>query len=133
MTKHIVSYTLPYTHRVQVGIEAATPQQAIDKASALFDTGDLWDDTAEYPLLFDDFEEDADAGVPLEFHVDQSLPDTATYPDPDASVRVLRANINARIAARLLAEAYQNAEANDASVAWEDINEAYEYALDSQC
>lgn len=71
--KYIVQYTLPYEHRVMVGIEAASPDEAIAKANELFDQGAIWDDTSEVPLLFDDFEENGDAGVPLEFTVEDEV------------------------------------------------------------
>jgi hypothetical protein len=86
MRRFVVQYELPYTHRVQVGIEAETPEQAIAKAQALFDAGDIWDDTPDVPLLLDDYEEDGDAGVPLEFTIEQELIDGEPWPERDASV-----------------------------------------------
>lgn len=64
--RYIIQYTLPYEHRVMVGIEAESREAAIAKAGELFDQGDIWQDSADVPLLSDDFEEQGDAGVPLE-------------------------------------------------------------------
>jgi len=35
--KYVVSYSLPYLHRVMVGIEASSEEAALTKAQAFFD------------------------------------------------------------------------------------------------
>lgn len=62
--RHIIQYTLPYEHKTMVGIEAESREAVIAKAGELFDQGDISQDSAEVPLLYDDFEEQGDAGVP---------------------------------------------------------------------
>lgn len=125
--KYIVQYTLPCTHRVMVGVEAETPEEAKTKAQALFDQGDLWMDR-DIPLLFDDFEEKDDGSV-LEFTVEQELAATDPWPEPDASVKELTRREAAFRAARLLVEAYQRGEEDGGSVDWDDLDQAYEAAL----
>ena len=126
--KFIVSYTLPYVHRVMVGIEAASEEAALTKAQALFDEGSLWDDTPRLPLLLDDFEEDGDSGQALQFMIEETLAEGEDYPPPDASVRAIRRGNAARRAAELLVAAYRRGEATG-SVAWEDLDLAYQTAL----
>ncbi len=126
--KIIVSYTLPYVHRVMVGIEAASEESALTKAQAFFDEGSIWDDTQRLPLLLDDFEEQGDSGDVLEFTIEQTLGEGEDYPPPDASVRAIRRGNAARRAAELLVAAYRRGEATG-SVDWEDLNLAYETAL----
>jgi hypothetical protein len=62
MTRYVVEYELPYTHRVRVGIEAESPEAASEKAKRLFDDAKLWCDTEEIPLLYDAHDLDGDAG-----------------------------------------------------------------------
>lgn len=45
--KYVVQYELPYVHRVQVGIEAGSQEEAIARAQQLFDGGDIWNDTPD--------------------------------------------------------------------------------------
>lgn len=127
--KYVIQYELPYVHRVQVGIEAGSAEEAIGKAQRLFDDGSIWDDSPDVPLLFDDYEEQGDAGVPLEFTVEQTLGDGEAWPDAEASVKAVRRAEAAARAAALLVEAYRRGEEHGGSVAWEDIDQALEAAL----
>jgi hypothetical protein len=93
--KFIVEYELPYTHVVRVGISSATPEEAIHKADSKFSDCTLWDDTPEVPLLYDDYEENGDAGDVLKFKV---VGEVGEWPDKDASVKALE---NDRLARRV--------------------------------
>ena len=124
--KFIVGYTLPYEHRVMVGIEADSEEEALVKAQAEFDEGTLWADTETMPLLLDEYEE-VEGGF-LDFRIEQALPEGGVYPPPDASVLAIRRDNAARQAAELLVAAYE-AGADGGSIAWEDLDEAYAAAL----
>ena len=120
MNRYIVQYGLDYEHRVLVGIEAASSEEAIQKAQQAFDEGAIWDDTGQMPLLFDDYEEKD--GQSLVFEV---IAKVDAWPVPDASVRQQRREAAAMLACRLLAEAYQRGEESGGSIAWEDLDEAH--------
>ena len=125
--KFIVSYALPYEHRVMVGIEAESEEEALEKAQAEFDEGTLWADTETMPLLLDEYEE-VEGGF-LDFGIEQALPEGGVYPPPDASVLSIRQDNAARQAAALLVAAYEAGEDDGGSIAWEDLDEAYAAAL----
>ena len=125
MTCYIVQYRLDYEHRVQVGIEADSPEAAIDRAQAAFDNATLWEDTAQLPLLFDDYEERD--GQPLIFEV---VAEVETWPEPESSVLHQRRAIAAERACCLLVEAYRRGEESGGSVAWEDLDAAHAVALE---
>ena len=125
--KFIVGYTLPYEHRVMVGIEADSEEEALRETASEFDEGTIWDDTEALPLLLDEYEEVGDSAV-LEFWIEKVLDEGEEYPAPDASVLNIRRDNAARRAAALLVAAYE-AGKDGGSVAWEDLDEAYAAAL----
>ncbi|MBU0501428.1 MAG: hypothetical protein KJ558_10055 [Gammaproteobacteria bacterium] len=91
---YVVEYTLPYTHRVQVGVYATSAGEAEAKAEAAFNECTLWDNTTEMPLLYDDFDEEGDAGEPMVFSVIAK----GAFPEAEASVKAVERNERARLA-----------------------------------
>jgi hypothetical protein len=81
-----VSYTLDYTHRVAVAVEARTPGAASALVNQGLDQGTLWDDPA-YRLIEDEYEED-DNGRALELDVKR----VKNWPTPMPSARSLIRN-----------------------------------------
>ncbi|WP_175684590.1 hypothetical protein [Burkholderia anthina] len=90
----MVGYSLDHTHRIVVGIRAASGDAACAIARAAFDAGTLWDDTPDMPLLYDDYEE-LDGQV-----LDFDATSIATWPAADVSVRAVKLHAAAH---RLLA------------------------------
>ena len=125
--KYVVQYTLPYTHRVMVGIEAEGAEDAIVKAEERFDCGDIWDDTPEVPLLYDDFEE-SDDGTGLVFEVVQALDEGESWPEPAACVHELRRREAAFTAARMLVEACRHWR-ETGGVDWVELGQIHDVAM----
>ncbi|HEU0197056.1 MAG TPA: hypothetical protein VFQ88_07610 [Nevskiaceae bacterium] len=125
MSKFTVEYSLGYDHRVMIGVEAESTEEARSKAEAAFSAGTTWDNTPDMPLLYDDYDE-MDSNC-LEF-VAQPV---AAFPPRDCSVDDLQGRSRAVVAARALVEAYERGKANGGSVEWEDLDAAYLLALEA--
>lgn len=98
LKKFAVSYTIDYQHRVVVGISALNAESAIKIATKAFDEGEIWEDTPDMPLLFDDYEEIE--GETLEFSAEK----VSEFPEPDSSVIKLKQDQFAYQACRSLLE-----------------------------
>jgi hypothetical protein len=128
--KYVVQYTLPYKHRVMVGIKADSSNEAIRKAEALHDQGDLMQDSAEVPLLLDDCEGD---DSPLHYTVKQELAEDEPWPEPYGNVNTRYQNKAALQVGKLLINAYRRGEAQGGSIDWDELDLAYQAALDAAC
>lgn len=122
--KFAVTYTLPYAHRVIVGVQASSAEAAVRVARRAFDAGSIWDDTTSMPLLSDEYiEQDA----LLEFSAEPVEAFKA-----DCTVEEGRRVEAARQACLLLVRAYAAAETSGGSVDWADIDAAHALALRAQ-
>ena len=124
--KYVVKYDLSYVQRVMVGIEAASSDEALGKAEALYDQGDIMQDSAEVPLLLDDCEGDE---RPLRFTVEQELAENEPWPEPDGHVNTRHQHEAAFQVGKLLIEAYRRGEARCGSIDWDELDQAYQAAL----
>ena len=123
--KYVVQYIRkPFEYRVQVGIQADSEEDALEKARDLYRRGTIWQDTEEVPLIYDDYDGDP---TPV-FSVVRKLEDGAAWPRADFSVRLLRRNAAAMDAARFLLEAYRRGQERGGSIDWDDLDQAYEAA-----
>ncbi len=121
-TRFVIEYELDYKHRVQVGVVASSADEAAELAECAFNSGTLWDDTAEMPLLFDDYEE-AEGNNVLLFQVVTTVKE---WPAPDASVISIHRGEEAMLAARYLVEAVNGARSEGKPL---DLGQAYGAAL----
>ena len=125
--RYVLEYELPYVHTVQVGIEAISPEAAEQRAFELFDAGEIWDNTHETPLLYDDFDETGDA--PLTFTIEQELAIDEPWPEPAVCVKELQRREEAFKACRLLIDAYRRGEERGGSIDWGELDQADQAAL----
>jgi len=132
MPKFVVEFSLPYRHVVQVGVSAGDADAAREKVRELLDCGEACDNTAEIPLLKDEFEEDGDSGEVLEFEVLQTLADDQIFPPKDASVLVIEQDALALRACEMMVDAYGvDDEDSGGSVRWEDLDDVHATAKDA--
>lgn len=122
--RYEVSYEVPYTHRVTVGVTARGKEEAIQIASEAFDAATLWTDTPDMPLLEDEYYEKDDGSV---FGFEAERVETFTV---DASASAVRREQRAMAACQQLVLAYRRGEAAGGKIDWSDVDEAY--ALASQ-
>jgi len=119
----VVSYEIDYVHRVSVGITADSPEAAQQIAEQAFNDATIWDDTANVPLLSDEYLESGDESLAWEcVAVEQ-------WPEPDHSVRQLKKEQAAMQVCRGLVEAYQQGETNGGSIDWENLDQLIPLAL----
>lgn len=121
--KYVVRFKIPHHHVVKVGVEADNPDDALATAEAWFDGDDL-DDTAETPLLQDEWDEcDGAAEVVMPYIEEQA----GDWPEPDGSVEEHHREGSARLTCRLLVDALDGA-ADGQPINMRDLAMAYQAA-----
>ena len=128
MERYVVEYELDYKHRVQVGVEANSGEEAEKQAEQAFADGTIWDDTAEMPLLFDDYEESDESGA-LIFKV---MCRVEKWPVRDASVLQIQKANAAMLACQYLVDACMVAQASGTPVDWHKAYGVARFALGTQ-
>ena len=128
--KYVVQCTAPYVERFMVGIEAASPDEAIKKAKAMSETGDIMQASEEVPLLLDESEGDDSL---VRFTIEQELAENEPWPEPDGYVNTRHQHEAAFQVGKLLIEAYRRGETRGGSIDWDELDLAYQAALKAAC
>ena len=124
--KYIVQYTVPYVQRLTVGIEADSPEEAIEMTRAWSETGDTIQDGKVASLLRDEYE----AEDSLErFTIEQELAEDAPWPEYDEGVNSFHQHESAFQVGKLLIDAYRRGEMRGGSIDWDELGQAYRAAL----
>ena len=123
--KYVVQFTLPYVQRVMVGIEAASADEAIKKAGALSEQGDIMH-SEEVPLLFDDCEGDDSLEC---FTIKQELAEDEPWPEAGENVNTRHQHEAAFQVGKLLIDAYRRGEIHCGGIDWGELDQAYQAAL----
>jgi len=124
--KYVVKYDLSYVQRVMVGIEAASSDEALRKAEALYDQGDIMQDSAEVPLLLDDCEGDDSLEC---LTVKQELAEDEPWPEPAGNVNTRHQHEAAFQVGKLLIDACRRGETHCGGIDWDELDQAYQAAL----
>ena len=124
--KYVVQCTTPYVERFMVGIKAASPDEAIKKAKAMSETGDIMQASEEVPLLLDESEGDDSL---VRFTIEQELAEDEPWPERDGHVNTRHQHEAAFQVGKLLIEAYRRGEMRGGSIDWDELDLAYQAAL----
>ena len=124
--KYVVQCTTPYVERFMVGIEAASPDEAIKKAKAMSETGDIMQASEEVPLLLDETEGDDSL---VRFTIEQELAEDEPWPEPNGYVNTRHQHEAAFQVGKLLIEAHRRGEMRGSSIDWDELDLAYQAAL----
>ena len=124
--KYVVQCTTPYVERFMVGIEAASPDEAIKKAKAMSETGDIMQASEEVPLLLDETEGDDSL---VRFTIEQEMAEDEPWPEPNGYVNTRHQHEAAFQVGKLLIEAHRRGEMRGSSIDWDELDLAYQAAL----
>ena len=124
--KYIVQCTVPYVQRLTVGIEADSPEGAIEMTRVWSETGDTIQDEKVVSLLRDEYEADDSLES---ITIEQELAEDAPWPEYDEGANSSHQHESAFQVGKLLIDAYSNGEMRGGSIDWDELDQAYRAAL----
>lgn len=124
--KYIVQCSVPYIQRLTVGIEADSPEAAIEMTRAWSETGEIIQAGKVVSFLRDEYEADES----LEhITIEQELAEDVPWPEYDEGVNSSHQHESAFQVGKLLIDAYRNGEMRGGSIDWDELDQAYRAAL----
>ena len=124
--KYIVQCTVPYVQRLTVGIEADSPEGAIEMTRVWSETGDTIQDEKVVSLLRDEYEADDSLES---ITIEQELAEDAPWPEYDEGANSSHQHESAFQVGKLLIDAYSNGEMRGGSIDWDEHDQANQAAL----
>lgn len=124
--KYVVQYTVPYVQRLIVGVEADSPEEAIEMASAWSETGDTIQNGKLVSFLFDEYKADDTLG---RFTIERELAEDVPWPEFNEGINTSHEHESAFQVCKLLIDAYRRGEMSGGSIDWDELDQAYQAAL----